>query len=84
MRSTSLRLADVAKLNYVTIVISLPMHFDCPLFQLDVKNTFLHIKLQEDVHMEQPPKYVALSVSKGVQIEESHIKIKANAPSMVS
>lgn len=49
----------VAKLNSVRLLISLGANFDLPLDQLDVKNTFLHGDLQEEVCMQQLPGYVA-------------------------
>jgi hypothetical protein len=47
--------APVAKINTVRILLSLAVNLDWPLYQLDVKNTFLHGDLQEEVYMELSP-----------------------------
>jgi hypothetical protein len=47
--------APVAKINIVCILLSLAVNLDWPLYHLDVKNTFLHGDLQEEVYMELPP-----------------------------
>ena len=51
--------SPVAKLTFVRLCISLAASYDWALHQLDVKNAFLHGDLQEEVYMEQPPRFVA-------------------------
>lgn len=50
----------VARLNSVRILLSVAVSRSWPLYQLDIKNAFLHGDLQEDVYMDQPPGYVTL------------------------
>jgi hypothetical protein len=49
----------VAKISSICILISSAANLNWPLFQLDVKNVFLHGDLHEEVYMEQPPGFVA-------------------------
>ena len=49
----------VAKMTYVQLFISLAATHNWDLHQLDIKNVFLHGNLQEEVYMEQPPRFVA-------------------------
>ena len=51
--------SPVAKISSFRVLISLATNLDWPLFQLDVKNAFLHGDLCEEVYMEQPLGFVA-------------------------
>jgi len=57
--------SPVAKISSVRILITLAANLGWPLFQLDVKNAFLHEDLHEEVYMEQPPGFVAQGESQG-------------------
>ncbi|KAH9650091.1 protein kinase domain-containing protein [Citrus sinensis] len=47
--------APVAKINSIRVLISLAVHFDWNLYQLDVKNAFLNGELEEEVFMDLLP-----------------------------
>ncbi|KAL9253357.1 Retrovirus-related Pol polyprotein from transposon RE1-like protein [Drosera capensis] len=49
--------SPIAKLNILRVLISLVAHRSWPLYQLDIKNTFLYCDLAETVYMFQPPGY---------------------------
>ena len=51
--------SPVAKMTSVRLFISLAATHIWDLHQLDIKNTFLHGDLQEEVYMEQPLRFVA-------------------------
>ncbi|KAA0057218.1 retrovirus-related Pol polyprotein from transposon TNT 1-94 [Cucumis melo var. makuwa] len=50
--------APVARHDTIILVVSLAAKNSWPIFQLDVKSTFLHGELQEKVFVDQPPGYV--------------------------
>ena len=49
----------MAKVASVRLLLSMVAMHSWPLFQLDIKNVFLHGDLAEEVYMEQPPGFVA-------------------------
>ena len=49
--------ALVAKLNSILVLLSILVHFDWPLQQMDVKNTFLNGELREEVFMVPPSSF---------------------------
>ena len=51
--------SPVAKIAFVRLLLSLAAMCYWPLFQLDIKNVFLHGDLAEEVYMEQPLGFVA-------------------------
>jgi hypothetical protein len=58
--------SPVTKISSVRVLISLEAKLDWPLYQLDVKNAFLHGNLLKEVYMEQPPEFVAKGEYQGV------------------
>ena len=49
----------VAKMTSIRLFISIDATYNWDLYQLDIKNVFLHDDLPEEVYMEQPPGFVA-------------------------
>ena len=50
--------ALIAKMNSTCLVLALAASQKWEVQQMDVKSTFLHEDLQEEIYMEQPPGYV--------------------------
>ena len=51
--------SPVAKIAFVRLLLSMAAMHSWPLFQLDIKNVFLHGDLIEEAYMEQPPGFIA-------------------------
>lgn len=47
--------SPVAKIDTIRVLFSLAANLEWPLYQMDVKNAFLHGDLTEEVYMEPPP-----------------------------
>ena len=51
--------SPIAKMTSVHLLLSIAAMSSWPLYQLDIKNVFLHGNLIEEVYMEHPPGFVA-------------------------
>ena len=56
--------SPIAKIAYVRLLLSMAAMQSWPLYQLDIKNVFLHGNLAKEVYMEQPFGFVAQGKSK--------------------
>ena len=51
--------SPMAKMTSVSLLLSMAAMSSWPLYQLDIKNAFLHGDMAKDVYMEQPLRFVA-------------------------
>ena len=51
--------SPVAKIAFVRLLLFMTAIRSWPLFQLDIKDAFVHVDLADEVYMEQPPGFVA-------------------------
>ncbi|XP_070044109.1 retrovirus-related Pol polyprotein from transposon RE1 isoform X1 [Nicotiana tomentosiformis] len=58
--------SSVAKVASVRLFLSMVAVRHWPLYQLDIKNAFLHGDLEDEVYIEQPPGFVAQGESRGL------------------
>ena len=49
----------MAKVASIRLLLSMVVMRSWPIFQLDIKNAFIHGDLAKEVYMEQPPGFVA-------------------------
>ena len=51
--------SPISKMAFICLLLFVVAMSSWPLYQLDIKNVFLHGDLSEEVYMEQPPVFVA-------------------------
>ena len=72
-----MRHLQVARMSFVRILISCAINSEWPLYQLNIKNAFLHGDLQEEVYMEIPPGFdTAQTKGKALRLKKSLYGLK--------
>jgi hypothetical protein len=71
--------SHVAKMNSIHLVLALVASNKREVHQMDVKSTFLHGDLQEEIYMEQPPSYVQNDSSLVCRLEKYIYGLKQGA-----
>ena len=76
--------SPVAKLISIRLFISLVASYDWDMHQLYIKNVFLHEDLQEEVYMEQPPRFVAQGkITKSVSSSEISVWFETGSSCLI-
>jgi hypothetical protein len=71
-------------MNSIRTILSLMVVEDLHLEQLDVKTTFLHGDLEEEIYMQQPQRYEVKGTGKfGMQVEEELVWPKTSSKAVV-
>ena len=73
----------VVKISFIRAVPGLVASLDLELEQLDVKITFLHGDLEEEIHMVQPKEFEVKGKNHSVQIEEEFVWLEASFMTVV-
>jgi hypothetical protein len=68
--------SPIEKMNSIHLVLSLAASHKWEVHQMDVKSTFLHEDLQEEIYMEQPPGYVQNASSLVCRLKKSLYGLK--------
>ncbi|KAJ0898957.1 putative RNA-directed DNA polymerase [Helianthus annuus] len=68
--------SPVVKMVTVRTIMTLAVHFNWPLYQLDVDNAFLHGTITEDVYMKLPQGYYSKNESKVCKLVKSLYGLK--------
>jgi hypothetical protein len=68
--------APIEKMNSIHLVLSLATSDKWEVHQMEVKSTFLHGDLQEEIYMEQPPGYVQNDSSLACHLKKSLYGLK--------
>jgi hypothetical protein len=51
--------SPITKMSSIFLFLAMPAMKCCPLFQLDIKNAFMHGDLEDEIYMEQPLSFVS-------------------------
>ena len=54
----------------IRLIQAIVVHLDLELFQMDVKSAFLNERLDEEIYMNQPPRFI----SRGKEYKVCHLK----------